>query len=148
MKLSNYPQLSDYHIENLTKHRDVLIQIAKSERGFNMDIYIADADEYTKTNICGSAACSLGYAPETLNMSMEEINQFRHWIGIDFNEIGEKYFGISNSNDPWDFLFSADWYPIDNSIEGAIARISFVLDNQIISSNYVETNYSFYLPKI
>ena len=100
-------------------------------------------------HICSTAGCALGWAPAIMLPSThrkylrseevyESINKLYHIIG-------EKYFGIEPFHDSeiWDYLFSYSWSRIDNTPQGAAARILYFLDHGIpnLFNNDTDANH-------
>jgi hypothetical protein len=79
-------------------------------------------------NICGTSCCALGTAA---------------WHGIGkmtrsmtWEQYSEKNYGLNFEGELWDFVFSGNWYEIDNTPEGAAARIlKLVIDGPEVILN-------------
>jgi hypothetical protein len=100
---------------------------------FDMHHYRSDKDEYAKKyynkDDCGSIGCLLGYAPECLPAI--EADYFADCLGVkslQFSRYGERIFPELNQGE-LNFLFSSDWANHDNTLQGAINRITHFLDN-------------------
>lgn len=66
-------------------------------------------------NICGTSCCALGTAAYH---GVGKITKDMNW-----NDYARAVFGLHNLHDLWHYLFSGGWNLIDNTPEGAAARI-------------------------
>ena len=48
---------------------------------------------------------------------------------IDYLQWSEKFTGLPSSSSEWDWCFSGRWSSVDNTVDGAIARIIWLLEN-------------------
>jgi len=127
--------------ENLQKLVDFIPTIPDEQ--FNMNTY-REGDRTTHT--CGSIGCILGHA--TALDTPENINEYKSNDGeIEFRKWSEDYFGLYDEG--WDFLFDCWWYNANNTKEGAVARVQWLLDGKEIPIDCyeIDTDNPFYSPK-
>lgn len=129
----NLRLLRDYLVENfdyVDKHfnmRNWRLQKAAS-KGFTEVNYKSKYD-------CGTHGCLMGWVPFALEHKIDD-----RWFGdfeeLDFAKLSMGVFpalcpevrcGIYELTDAWIFLFTGKWAEVDNTLEGAIARIDVVL---------------------
>ena len=129
------------NLENLKKLRDFIATKITDEQ-FDMTHYrakIGEQGSLTKKGChlhevidppCGTVGCMLGWAPA---------------MGGDFRPIETEFtgprstlaffiycrrvFGFSPEQKVWRFLFGGNWAEIDNTREGAVSRIDYILKN-------------------
>lgn len=82
---------------------------------FNMATYFAVDNE------CGSVACALGWAPIALGHEKQISESL--YVALDYDQYSKDHFDLYPINPEWDWLFGAEWVHIDNTPEGAAARI-------------------------
>lgn len=81
---------------------------------------------FSHTNECGTIGCILGHCKPALDTAGEFFER-------DFSEWGDWYLGLppeteSMDDTIWVYLFSSSWDVVDNTVEGAIARMKHCLD--------------------
>ena len=115
------------HKKRLRKLARYLLTQVPQEK-FDMLIYrIGDHDT---GHICGTAGCALGWSPAI--MGREEFLGFTDRDGdIDYLRIAESYFGIKYDSRVWNYIFSGNWAYVDNTPQGAAARILYLLDRGV-----------------
>jgi hypothetical protein len=123
------------NIKNLTILRDYLAaNQATLEPHFGMSNWVIDRRHGERlsvcaaastTNTCGTVACVLGHAamcgiPEICATKNDE-----YW-----DDYGHRVFGVGPSScTVADYIFHADWAMVDDTLEGAIDRITYVIDS-------------------
>jgi len=106
-------------------NEDNLVKLAKyilaniSNEKFDMRWYRSSDIEpnisfYSKEN-CGTVGCALGWAPFVPGLEA---------IGSDYSL---RVFGTF-SGGIWDFVFSGGWSEFDNTIEGVVSRIVYLIE--------------------
>ena len=136
-------------ISNLVKLADYLYKGNLSGQ-FDM-CYLNEGLSYrvNTPHTCGTSGCALGYAPEALKISLDDkeayvVNEYEKRIEWNFDYISEKYLGINKVesgvfNDMFKvmgFLFSIDFWEIDNTPEGAALRIYYFLEHGLPNCEY------------
>jgi len=76
---------------------------------------------------CGTVGCALGLAPFVPGLETIEYD-FCCLGSLGFNDYSERVFGIGCIDDCWIFLFNSDWYKIDNSREGFVKRVLYLIE--------------------
>lgn len=95
---------------------------------FDISAYLMDADgeitpDSAKNKVyksCGTTACAAGHGP-LAGIKWKESD------GSDWNSYCTRAFGAPPISNLWEWLFSPDWADIDNTPEGAAARIKWYL---------------------
>ena len=81
--------------------------------------------------ICGTAGCALGWSPAIMPEST--FNKYKrrssHLVELFSITIPTRYFGIEYDSRVWNYLFSGGWGCIDNTPQGAAARILHFLSH-------------------
>jgi len=117
--------------DRLEKLANLLDEVAATDHRnrFTMSRYRSDNafDRKQKDlHTCGTAGCAIGWAPAI--MTNEEFSDCTYSCGnIDFDKVSE-HFGFKTLNRSWRFLFDCSWKHIDDTPEGAAARIRYFLD--------------------
>ena len=125
-------KLTKRHRANLRKHAKYLYalpdnskfdmkQIALDGHGFYIN-YACDVHE------CGAVMCSIGYAALCFPRIAKKHTD---WVNFCYD-----VFGMEHFSEGWDFLFSAKWSRIDNTITGAADRITYFLKYGVPSDNW------------
>lgn len=81
---------------------------------------------------CGATACAVGHGPLFgIKVSPNDDTWFDYC---------ERVFGVQDGDPVWDWLFDSEWVSIDNTPQGAAARILFLLEHGFPPRqyNYVE----------
>ena len=111
--------------KNLQKHSDWLGE--NLDRGFDMENYTSgDRRGDTPDEICGTGACSLGWAvqwcpPDIFALCVSE----EDW-GFDYDLLSSELFGLEYG-ELWNWLFSLAWATVDNTLLGAKYRIDYLI---------------------
>lgn len=80
---------------------------------------------------CNTCGCVLGHAatfPE-FKITEQDIYEFMNDYPFAWQKFTEKYFGIEVDSFVWTWLFSTDWSEVDNTLQGAIRRINYFIQN-------------------
>jgi hypothetical protein len=132
------------NIEKLILIRDNLINNVTKEH-FDMNRFTNVIGEKCE---CGSQVCIIGHSikldlknfkkhkKETfkqIGINKWTVNRTYYEWSLKFLEIDEK-----KNEKLWDYLFSEDWSKYDNTIEGAVKRINYVIENK--TYNKIELN--------
>lgn len=72
-------------------------------------------------HLCGTSCCAVGTA------AFYNIGNIRMTKNMGWGEFASRAFGCVESGIPYNALFNGDWHAIDNTPEGAAARILFFL---------------------
>ena len=87
---------------------------------FDMDQYIND---------CGTVRCMVGWA--TTFKGLEPIDDdYDDYDGVDYDSYSDRVF--ETNSDQWKWCFSGRWVDTDNTVEGAIKRIEYLIENDDI----------------
>ena len=138
------------HKERLRKLAEYLLTKVPEEK-FDMEVY---RQEGNTAHICGTAGCALGWAPAIMSpYTFYKYKTGTKDLDVLFNNISMKYFGIDWYEEVWVYLFSANWVTVDNTPQGAAARILYFLDHGIPScfdgdensDNWDTSHYQHYL---
>lgn len=121
------------------------------ERGFWASMSTSEAVEYT--GACPTVACCLGFGvaagieplpceswgayAERCFGSANAIN-----LGLEDEDLMDRSAGMRL----WNFLFSSGWVEVDDTREGAAARIRYALDRGLPSADAIEQMHSGYEP--
>lgn len=143
---------------NLKILRDYL-KYNVAQTNFNMSWYRKTNEdlptEFWSKNKCGTAGCALGWAPFAEGLepieahfifaesSESEERSYLNWTAYaeyHFPAIGMDVSPKGKVNEFFNWLFSASWFKTDNSIEGAVARIDYLLENGL-PDDYLEQMY-------
>jgi len=74
---------------------------------------------------CNSVGCIIGHC-----VILDEWEEVPKVFGvIDFLQWSEKFTGILSLSPEWHWCFSGKWSTVDNTVDGAIARIIWLLEN-------------------
>lgn len=128
----------DTHVANLNKLADFLDTVP--EEHFDMGDFIHTSERHhmsphrasaalnevmkphndqTPHHPCGTAACALGWAAY---LWPQKEGDYVPW-----EEVSCSLFNVGYHQDEWDFLFSGEWEPVDNSPQFAAQRIRFLI---------------------
>ena len=121
MKKKNLKKLAKYLEENVSQ--DML----------DMGIYRANTDHmvvrfYTLED-CGTVGCALGWSP--FAEGLETIPEDYYTVSdgkitqLAFERYSTRMFELENAE--WSFLFESAWVKYDNSVEGAVDRIRWLV---------------------
>jgi hypothetical protein len=132
--------------ENLAKLRDFLKDnLALVNKHFAMGAYYSaknalggfiTADDLAcvqNANMqCGSSACAVGWAPHVIEVVESDFK-----VGGDFhyNTFAERALA-KPLGDEWNWMFSGAWEFVDDTAEGAVYRISTMLERGIPYGDY------------
>lgn len=128
--------------ENLEKLAAYLEALPPDYGSFRMDIFMSEAGEHRLADghdpyECGTVACAIGHGPAAgIPLNEEEIKILRSADGrIGFHHMWEDYsdrvFFDSNVHDLWwTWCFSGLWSRVDDTPQGAVKRIRWLLDGK------------------
>lgn len=131
----------EINIENLKVYYnwclDNLLELPA--KAFDMKYYTnGDLEAKDPENLCGTSCCLLGHAPKFFGV---DENDFHHNSCQEFDYLyfSKRVFGVYwDLSERLDFVFSSDWSAIDNSVEGALKRLKYVLDGGKVPTNAFE----------
>jgi hypothetical protein len=135
------------NIKNLTILRDYLAaNQAELEPHFGMVSWVGTTSSGSSgisigvachliPTVCGTSACVLGHAAMCGIPEICATDDDVYW-----NDYGLRVFGIGPSSCAVaDYIFHSDWARIDDTLEGAIDRITYVIDsNGKVPNNWTE----------
>lgn len=105
-------------------------------------------DTDIKEHMCGSSACVVGWSPTFKGLEVIDADfYFSKSNSIFYNPHGTlSYTEYSNrlfelDEEQWEWCFGGDWDQHDNSIDGAIKRINYMLKNDI-PNNFEDSHYA------
>ena len=131
--------------ENAKKHWGKLIKGEISGQ-FDMSTF-THLGAYKDLHTCGTAACSAGYMIETLQIpkgdiiwadsdmaksAQRNLNYDVEWAGM-----VQEFFGLSASDNAFEWCFSGNWDEVDNTAKGAGIRMR-ILYEQGLPTNWQE----------
>lgn len=119
-------KLTDEQRDNLRKLADYL-DSGKLKAKFDMDRFSELRINSEQT--CGSVGCAIGHGPYVGIIKEAEENWY---------EYAERVFGMVPAR--WAWLFSSNWKDVDNTPEGAAARIRYYLEHGM-PKNYAPWSY-------
>lgn len=129
----NYGEWIDFR--NLERMRDYLVENqGRISPKFDMDVF---RNYYERCNNaygheCMTVGCVLGWGVEAF--SLDELKEAEAYVSesdeVCFWTFGSNVLGLDEDDEVWTFLFSSDWKPIDNTLEGAIERLNHVLSDK------------------
>jgi hypothetical protein len=140
------------NVKNLDKLAAYLEGLPSNYSHFHMSYFVSGMDGFLNSyqhcevplaNECGTVACALGHGPAAGICFTPDDN--RSWWQYAFNHYTD------GDMDLWNWLFSDRWYSVDNTHQGAAARIRYVLagnkidDGFAIPSEFDVDNYAEYL---
>ena len=80
---------------------------------------------------CASAGCVIGHSvrldPELMKKVIEDVGPIRGLPRL-YTEWSERFTGLQNDTDEWQWCFGGNWIEFDNTISGAISRIEALVD--------------------
>jgi len=127
MNKDNLVKLAKYILEEVTDEQFDMIAFRSNHIGTG----VVNCDFKSK-NDCGTIGCALGWAPFTKGLEVVEDDFIESYITdyehLSFHNYSKRIFG-SYHGDIWDFIFSGDWYVVDNSREGFVKRVIYFLDH-------------------
>lgn len=86
---------------------------------------------YISENSCGTVGCIMGWAPFVGGVFTPVRSDFKADPNkvLCFTKYSKRIFGFTPYNLVWEFIFSSTWSHVNNTIDGAISRLSYVIDN-------------------
>lgn len=109
--------------ENLQRMVDLLNSGKVTQEMFDMNKFRLGDKKNTK---CNSVGCVVGWCTELDSENIKE-NYIFSSGGIDFYAWSEYFTGMLAGGYNWRFLFSENWAEVDNTINGAIKRLEYVI---------------------
>lgn len=104
---------------NLRKLAAYLLTLPADYPDFEMSDFTGDGSAPQRVT-CGTAACAVGHGPAA---------GFKAKRGEDWGPYSERLFISQSFSEAWQWCFSGLWSRADNTVHGASARISWLLDN-------------------
>lgn len=110
------------------------LEANKNDINLNMGSYRQGKDgnsvAFVSHHNCGTVGCVLGWSPFVKGLEPIEDDYVRSFgKHVDFLAYSDRVFNIEAGSNIWNFLFSANWKSINNTTEGAINRLTYVIDN-------------------
>ena len=117
------------HRERLRKLAEYLLTQVPEEK-FDMACYRRGDD---MDHVCGTAGCALGWSPAIMLESTFRRYKSRSssFFQLFSRIISKEYFGIDPGKNIWSYIFSEEWAFVDNTPQGAAARILYFLDHGV-----------------
>jgi len=120
--------------KNLVKLSKYILSEVSDEQ-FDMEFFRSSGEEcdvkfYSKED-CGTVGCALGWSPFVKGLEVVEDDFIEIFAGFNrlvFYEYSERVFGIDCSEDCWKFIFHSLWYEIDNTREGFVKRVLYLIE--------------------
>lgn len=116
--------------ENLQRIADFIPTIPKGS--FDMSTYRFGLDQEPE---CKSMGCVIGHCT-ILDKKNILANHIGVWGRLKFTEWSEEFTGLHFNSDEWEWCFSADWFDVDNTTEGARKRILYLLDKGEVPEDF------------
>ena len=109
--------------DNLIKLRDGLVALPEDYESFDMlNFYGPISSKAAQANAplpsCGTTACAMGHAPSMVTPGLPN----EKWI-----QYSNRVFSIDFTEMVWHWLFSGEWWGVDNTLGGAVKRIDYYL---------------------
>ncbi len=114
---------------NLTLLANYLEALPSDYKHFAMSHYMTTGSralgplEVGATIGCGTSACALGHAPFVTGLPKP--NEKENW-----SYYSERIFDMSYYSDEWGWCFSCQWASVDDTPQGAAARIKHLVKNE------------------
>lgn len=129
------------NIKNLTLLRDYLQDKEKALSGtFDMGVYLSERSSRRigagsmiapgthgclSPFDCGTSACMVGHA------ALSGIPELVVPYGtFNWSEYSVHIFGLNVDHTAWSYLFDPKWATIDNTVAGAVERLTYVIDHE------------------
>ena len=103
-------------------------------KGFDMSSY-GCMDAMSETSECGTIGCLLGWCALVFELEESDLYKGKFCYMTFCPRVFPSLYKYTAVNNFWKFLFSADWVLFDNTKEGALARIKYLLDRNL-SDNF------------
>lgn len=117
------------NFNNLSKLANFLEANVTNEQ-FSMDHFRAGGNGETIPGTkehCGTIGCALGWGPWVKGLEVKAIDLHNLAEAVSWSRYSSRVLGVSFSDNEWDFMFSGSWVHVDNTVEGAIARIKYII---------------------
>lgn len=90
-----------------------------------------------KTNACDTPACVIGHCAV---LSGNKVDRYDDGA-IDFTGWSLRFLNFDNHCSDnqeaiWAWMFASHWQEVDNSVEGAILRMQYILDHEAVPDNF------------
>ena len=116
--------------KNLKRMADYIRTIPQSR--FNMKFYGSDFEMIPE---CHSVGCAIGHC--SVFATKKDLNKYNICNEFDFVAWSEKFTGLKAGLKKWSWCFAGSWNEIDNTPEGAVKRIEWLL-NYGLPDDYIE----------
>ncbi len=94
---------------------------------FDMDYYM---------NECGTVGCVVGWATTFKGLEVIDSDYDDYGYRIKYYSYSKRLFDLTSNKPEWYWCFSSKWAYVDNTIEGAIKRINYLIDNDGAPENF------------
>ena len=139
-------------IKNLKLLRDHIRDKVTDEQ-FDMHKYRTDENRniilFRSKDDCGTIGCALGWAPFV--KGLEPIEEDFYNGNLDFNIYSERIFPAIETDDyddkyyiAWAFIFNAEWKDYDNTREGFVKRVNYLIKKGLKAGDYFDLGYDSY----
>lgn len=98
---------------------------------FDMDIYRRGDTEFAE---CNSIGCVIRHCAVLEEGELPRLPNG----GIDFSHWSYKFTGLHTMDVEWEWCFGSSWSQHDNSIEGAVNRIEYLVNNESVPEGFDE----------
>jgi len=131
--------------ENLVKLAKSILEKVTDDQ-FNMESFRSigggDPCDFKSKNDCGTIGCALGWAPFVKGLEVVE-GDFDCFGELCFYVYSKRVFGVIKTPQ-WGFLFNGCWCDADNTREGFVKRVIYLLEGGVVfsktTSQYEEIN--------
>jgi len=137
--------------ENLARLSAYLKTLPKDYAAFEMKTFITGAKDPKAArkyatqnggvNVCGTAGCAIGHGPAAGILFPDEGRFFQFYSQFDFDNgeyvtgewpawdlySNEFFLHMEEDEEAWEWCFGSGWSYIDNTPQGAAARIDYIL---------------------
>ncbi len=92
---------------------------------FDMDCYV---------NSCGTVRCVVGWATTFKGLEPIDDDYYLNGTRFSYNRYSKRLFEVYHNQ--WEWCFGGCWASVDNTVEGAIKRINYLIDNDGAPENF------------
>lgn len=152
--MSNPYGLTDENVKNLDKLATYLEGLPADYEHFEMHDFIEGKPRWNQKVVdymlkngglyenCGAPGCALGHGPSAGILARQGVDILKDFEGdsyVDWDTYSTRFvaYDIEEARPRvWDFFFGGAWSDVDNTHQGAAARIRFVLAGKKFRSDF------------
>lgn len=120
------------NVKNLKKLRKYLAENITQKKFDMLDYRGRHNHSIISFRNCGSVGCMVGWLPFALRENNQStFNNYKNIFtkGFDWDNYLKYKTNIELDSELGEFLFDSEWAEYDNTLEGALGRLDFVIDN-------------------